>query len=78
SRKDPFLCTVYLAIDEGGLKLNEHFYKNGLNLQTLPLDMKSWNNEAESCPGMNKRKLISKEIIDEWFQMQNDEKLILL
>ena len=41
-------------------------------------DMKSWNHEAESCPGMNKGKLISKEIIEEWLQKRIDDKLILL
>lgn len=41
-------------------------------------DMKSWNSESESCPGINKEKLVSKEIIEEWLQTRIDEKLILL
>ncbi|MCK5153231.1 MAG: YkgJ family cysteine cluster protein [Spirochaetales bacterium] len=42
------------------------------------VDKKSWDAEAESCTGMNQGELISKEKIEEWIQLRESEKYIIL
>jgi len=40
-------------------------------------DKKAWDNEAESCPGMNTGKTVHKKTIDKWIQQREEEEYIL-
>lgn len=41
------------------------------------INKKTWDAEAQSCPGMNRGVLVNKEKIDDWINQRDSEKFIL-
>ncbi len=42
------------------------------------VDRISWDNESLSCPGMNHGKLVSKEAIEDWLLLRDNEQFVLI